>query len=520
MEALVAVGLASNVLQLIDFTAQLFHTYNELRDKATTSENNDHRLVAEHLILIAERISASSQAISQGVSIASPQEQALKPVADGCCDLSKRLLKRLETCGVKSSQTLSRLQRAKTVFKTIWSKKEVQGYVQRLENFRQELNFHVTLEVQNILKESQATQSSKDDITAVQGKIADLETSLRGLRLDLSNGISNAHDAISTSVNIFRNENAQLHARKAERDTQAFSSTHSQLEDLRQSMATVVNNTVTIQAFQQQLPQAIAEISVEGSSFQSRIVRQGPRPKDLRSMFHEVLRQYFNEYQEEAIGAAKKEIRGTIRSEFEKSRTTIYDGLREMEDSEMEDSIAESPRDHPLGAKSSIVPSSDLEYRRQHDGEPDSTPRARYHSKDNVSIVYRIDKTFRTRIGDIYLASSEMVYFRPSQPPRSVCDLRVHFTPSVHWLPSGCSIAYQKTLDTRGSPKFGFQLESHRVLHGELEDAWNDALSACDLEQVQDMLSRKIIFPSDRLSIGITLLVVSRPYTCLNSYGF
>ena len=76
MEALVAVGLASNVLQFVDFTAKLISISNELRNNATSSENRDYRVIATHLVTLSQNISDSAKAISEISATASPEEKA------------------------------------------------------------------------------------------------------------------------------------------------------------------------------------------------------------------------------------------------------------------------------------------------------------------------------------------------------------------------------------------------------------------------------------------------------------
>ncbi len=49
MEAIAAVGLASNVLQFFEFTTKLIRISNELRNDAASSENQDHQVIATYL---------------------------------------------------------------------------------------------------------------------------------------------------------------------------------------------------------------------------------------------------------------------------------------------------------------------------------------------------------------------------------------------------------------------------------------------------------------------------------------
>jgi hypothetical protein len=75
MEALVAVGVASNVVQFVDFAAKLIQTSNELRHGAASSENKDYSLVATHLEVLAGGIHDRPQAIAQCSAAASAEEK-------------------------------------------------------------------------------------------------------------------------------------------------------------------------------------------------------------------------------------------------------------------------------------------------------------------------------------------------------------------------------------------------------------------------------------------------------------
>lgn len=74
MEALVAVGLSSNILQFVEFAGKLIRTASELRHNASTAENRDHAVITEDLETIAIGLRDSAQAIN-GASSPSPEEK-------------------------------------------------------------------------------------------------------------------------------------------------------------------------------------------------------------------------------------------------------------------------------------------------------------------------------------------------------------------------------------------------------------------------------------------------------------
>lgn len=70
-----AVGVASNVVQFVDFATKLVQTANELRHHTASSENRDHAIVVTHLEALASNIRDRKQAIAQSSTMASVEEK-------------------------------------------------------------------------------------------------------------------------------------------------------------------------------------------------------------------------------------------------------------------------------------------------------------------------------------------------------------------------------------------------------------------------------------------------------------
>ncbi|KAI1856410.1 hypothetical protein JX265_011657 [Neoarthrinium moseri] len=66
MEALVAVGIVSNVVQFVDFATKLQRISNEIRHGAASAENRHHAAIATHMAELAQNIGARAQALEQG----------------------------------------------------------------------------------------------------------------------------------------------------------------------------------------------------------------------------------------------------------------------------------------------------------------------------------------------------------------------------------------------------------------------------------------------------------------------
>ena len=75
MEALAAVGLASNVLQFVEFATKIVKTSNELRQDATLSKNREHAAVATHLRGLSQKMLNESRTANQTAGVLSPEEK-------------------------------------------------------------------------------------------------------------------------------------------------------------------------------------------------------------------------------------------------------------------------------------------------------------------------------------------------------------------------------------------------------------------------------------------------------------
>ncbi|RYO83913.1 hypothetical protein DL766_008287 [Monosporascus sp. MC13-8B] len=201
MEAIAAVGLSSNILQFVELSAKLVRTANELRHDASTSENKDHAAIAEHLETITNAVKVSAQEIEGTSAAVSPEEEALLPVAEGCSELAKDLLRRLEACGVGAQRADKRFNRAKRAFRCMWNKREIDEINTRLQYFRSELGLHMTYGIKQAQAQSHASQASADDVRVIRDSVQAL-----GVKSDASAA------EILRSVAEVRVENSRFHA--------------------------------------------------------------------------------------------------------------------------------------------------------------------------------------------------------------------------------------------------------------------------------------------------------------------
>ncbi|KAI8627134.1 hypothetical protein F5Y19DRAFT_477695 [Xylariaceae sp. FL1651] len=496
MEALVTVGLVSNVLQFVDFTTKLLQTYNNLRHDSALPESEYHSALLSHIIPLSDKIRLSAESIAHSSGAIAPEQKALEAVANGCCEVGKKLLKRLETCGLRTGQNVGRVQRAKTSFKVIWKKREMDDMLKQLEQLKSELALHMTSDVWYGQLDSQATQATRNDVKAVSDKvmdkIVDLDLSLRTLRADLLNTVADHQNQALKSITSLKDDNSQF---RTEMRQQAINSSDGVLQKVNSIQQILQTQHVeTMDNF--------AQVRVENSRLYANMATQGANVSD--SIYH-VVRPLLEEYQERILDGIRKEFRGTARAEMESFQAALLQDLHNTDylEPEIESSRfseENQSENHATKAQQPDEFSDSLSTGDKETGfQPGLGPR-----KSEMSVVYRKDRSIQTRLGQFSLYITSTVHLRPGYPALKTYNLRAYFYPSLQWFSTGYSVVYQRTVDGRGPPKFGFQFPTYRIISDDHE-VW-ETIAADDVGAIQDMLSQKVISPSDRDHDGMPLL--------------
>ncbi|KAI1084220.1 hypothetical protein F5B20DRAFT_524057 [Whalleya microplaca] len=495
MDPFAAVGFASNVLQFVEFSAKLIYTAKELRSNATSSENKDHATIATHFQALSQDLDTSAKKILQTSATLPPEEKAIQPVLDGCCELAKQLLKRLETCGIKPSQNGSQLHRAKKAIKIVWSKKEIDDYANRLEFFRSEVTLHLTSQIRNTLIEQRAEQSTKDDIKTLLNKFHDLRSPIEDLKHSINGTLKANHLEVSNSINDFRAENLQLHAQ----GSHTLANMVKSLTDYTKAGFQDVRNLQT------QTQESVARVEVQRSEFRALATQRIPFASNGSASFQDVLTEIFDNYLDTFIAGTNKEYRGLARSSGEILQQAILYHLSKMQSdaARTQESSGSKRAGKPHHQSDNQVHEFDETPFDLQRGAMQHGQASHRLNKHDISIAYFCRKQFETRIGVFTLQICRKDIFTPSQPVMSIFEMGAHFLPSPGWFP-GISVSYKHTTDSRGNAHGGPQFKSYRVLKMDHE-VWG-AIKEGDFFTVRDMLSQKTISPSDRNEMGQTLL--------------
>ncbi|KAI0910692.1 hypothetical protein F4823DRAFT_360034 [Ustulina deusta] len=498
MEALVALGLASNVVQFVDFASKLIHTYSRLRQGVAQSEYEYHRTITNHLVPIAGKVKSSAQTIAQSSATLTPEQKVLQPIADGCCELADKLVKRLDAYLVQYGHHGGRalLPRAKIAFKIIWEKSEVDEMIKQLEQFSKELHLHLTFEVWQAQKSQALRLAKDDDVKAVLDKTSQLESSLENLRLNVDETRNRQADVLR-AVSDLAVGNSKFHAHASQQSISNQTAVSTSIDHLRQMVQTTHLESMN----------SLAQVAVKISQF---FAAMATERQSLEQTIGNVLRPLMEEYKDLLLQETRKEFRGTARAHMEELLAGLTQNI-DLSDFQQNSHTSHSHEydEHPYygTARNHETISQVQAYEEDHEtGET----RRNQERRSNIALIYQKYHQKKTRIGTFWLWITQTIQLRPSQPPLKMYNVGAHFIPSARWISTGCSIMYRRIDDGRGSPTFGFQFPTYRVISNHHE-VWA-AIIEGDISAVQEMLSQKHVLPSDRGGYGHTLLHLAALY--------
>lgn len=75
MEALAAVGLASNVLQFVELATKIVKTSSKLRQDGTSAENREHAAIAAYFRDLGQKMLHESRVANRPAVVSSPEDR-------------------------------------------------------------------------------------------------------------------------------------------------------------------------------------------------------------------------------------------------------------------------------------------------------------------------------------------------------------------------------------------------------------------------------------------------------------
>ena len=165
IDPLAALGLAGNVLQLIDFSFKLVSEGNKLyRSASGTLEENK---AAEDL---ANDLSSLTTGVSQlqnkwieahGNASLEPDEIQLRNICDRCTEIATELNLQLQKLKIEDGAKHRKLKSYKQALVLVWRKDAIDQVANRLEKYRQELNTQVLFGLRKSAEQADVKSSTQ-----------------------------------------------------------------------------------------------------------------------------------------------------------------------------------------------------------------------------------------------------------------------------------------------------------------------------------------------------------------------
>lgn len=138
MEALTALSLAANVIQFVQFSCGLISLSSSIRN---STEGSAADLV--DLEVIAKDVARHHSRLRNSAHV----NRDLETLAERSSDIAKDLLDVIERVRVKRSK-ITRWGSFRQALETVWKKDQISGLQSRLESLRDEIQYHLIVDMQ------------------------------------------------------------------------------------------------------------------------------------------------------------------------------------------------------------------------------------------------------------------------------------------------------------------------------------------------------------------------------------
>jgi len=139
MDPLTSIGLASSLVQFVDFSCKLFQGTKSIYKSATgLSEEN----ACLHLIV------ADVRRLINGIEPSENHPEDLRPLATEIKRLSEELLGALEALRIKEKKT--KWKSFLLAMKEVWNKEKIAGMSERLSRLQVQLNTHIQIQIRRV----------------------------------------------------------------------------------------------------------------------------------------------------------------------------------------------------------------------------------------------------------------------------------------------------------------------------------------------------------------------------------
>ena len=141
METLAIIGLVGNIVQFVDFSSKVISKSTELyrSSEGALAEHIDIETAINHLALLNSKLKDAATITGDG---------ALESLCISCGTTADNLLAALDKVKVKDKQ--HKWKSIRKALRSVWSKEEIKDLERRLAMFREELSFHVVVDLRSV----------------------------------------------------------------------------------------------------------------------------------------------------------------------------------------------------------------------------------------------------------------------------------------------------------------------------------------------------------------------------------
>ena len=154
-----AIGLAANVVQFVDFAASILSKSSELRmsSDGRLIQHRDIAITCNDLSRMTTKLSESIAPATVPIAL-SEDDQALRGLCEGCLEVSRELQTGLAKIQVHGAA--SRWKTVRKALKTIWTKEYISELQSGLNDYRRQLNSHILIDIRARLENLDSQQSN------------------------------------------------------------------------------------------------------------------------------------------------------------------------------------------------------------------------------------------------------------------------------------------------------------------------------------------------------------------------
>ena len=142
MDPFSALGLASNVVQFIDFGSKLISESHTIYKSASGSSTGsiELELIYSDLNELTKGLQSATQSNRQ---LLSADEAALRQLADSCSTVATELLNVVNTLKVDKNSKHRKWQSFRQAIKSVWKQADIDNLQKRLADFRAQLTLRL-----------------------------------------------------------------------------------------------------------------------------------------------------------------------------------------------------------------------------------------------------------------------------------------------------------------------------------------------------------------------------------------